>query len=225
MSDFHQHGPVTALPRLVARPIEDLEAQILRLTPKFPVSLVIPMVPSEMTRPALHRILCELSNVTYLHSLVISLNKATLEDYERAVEYFRPYPGNLVARLERVPGVAALLRRAATRRVVGRRARQGPRLLAGDGVPARGGEGRLHGLPRRRHRELRSGDARPSRPARARPDRRFRLRQGVLRALLRPPARAGDTAVRVPVARGLHPPDWRRPVHPLSLVIPVPAVG
>ena len=96
MSDFHQHGPVTALPRLVARPIEDLEAQILRLTPKFPVSLVIPMVPSEMTRPALHRILCELSNVTYLHSLVISLNKATLEDYERAVEYFRPYPGNLV---------------------------------------------------------------------------------------------------------------------------------
>lgn len=96
MSDFHQQGPVTALPRLVARPVEDLEAQILRLTPKFPVSLVIPMVPSEMTRPALRRILCELSKITYLHSLVISLNKASLEDYERAVEYFRPYPGNLV---------------------------------------------------------------------------------------------------------------------------------
>jgi glucosyl-3-phosphoglycerate synthase len=43
MSDFHQQGPVTALPRLVARPIEELEADILRLSRKFPVSLVIPM--------------------------------------------------------------------------------------------------------------------------------------------------------------------------------------
>jgi glucosyl-3-phosphoglycerate synthase len=95
MSDFHQHGPVTALPRLVARSVEDLEAEILPLTPKFPVSLVIPMIPSEMDRPALRGILAELCCVSYLHSVVVSLNKATLEDYERAVEYFRPYPGNL----------------------------------------------------------------------------------------------------------------------------------
>jgi glucosyl-3-phosphoglycerate synthase len=63
MSDFHQSGPVTALPRLVPRPIEDLEAHILKLTPKFPVSLVLPMVPSELDRPALARILDELISV------------------------------------------------------------------------------------------------------------------------------------------------------------------
>jgi glucosyl-3-phosphoglycerate synthase len=96
MSDFHQQGPVTALPRLVARPIEELEADILRLSRKFPVSLVIPMIPSEMGRPALRNILSELSEVPYLHSLVISLNKATLDDYERAVAYFADYPGHLV---------------------------------------------------------------------------------------------------------------------------------
>jgi len=105
MSDFHQHGPVTALPRLVNRPIEDLEAEILPLTPKFPVSLVIPMVPSELHRPALHGILDELCRVRYLHSLVVSLNKATLEDYERCVEYFRPYPGNLVIAWNESPAV------------------------------------------------------------------------------------------------------------------------
>lgn len=27
MSDFHQSGPVTALPRLLARPVEDLESR------------------------------------------------------------------------------------------------------------------------------------------------------------------------------------------------------
>jgi glucosyl-3-phosphoglycerate synthase len=96
MGDFHQSGPVTALPRLIDRPIEDLEAQILRLTPKFPVSLVLPMVPSEMDRPALAGILDELSEVRYLDSLVVSLNRATSDDYARTVKYFKRYPGQLV---------------------------------------------------------------------------------------------------------------------------------
>ena len=96
MSDFHQSGPVTALPRLVDRPVGDLESQILRLSSRFPVALVIPMVPGEMDRPALARILSELVEVPYLDTLVISLNKASQDDYARAVEYFRPYPGRKV---------------------------------------------------------------------------------------------------------------------------------
>ena len=71
----------------------ELEAAILRLTPKFPVSLVIPMIPSDLDRPALCRILDELCKVPYLDSLVISLNKATLADYARTVRYFERYPG------------------------------------------------------------------------------------------------------------------------------------
>ena len=105
MSDFHQHGPVTALPRLVDRPIEELEGEIARLARKFPVSLVLPMIPSEMARPALGTILRELHEVAYLHSLVISLNKATLDDYERAVAYFSDYPGNLVIVWNESPAV------------------------------------------------------------------------------------------------------------------------
>ena len=93
MSDFHQSGPVTALPRLVDRSVDDLESQILHLSRRFPVALLIPMVPDEMDRPALATILKELVQVPYLDTLVISLNKATHDDYVRAVEYFRPYPG------------------------------------------------------------------------------------------------------------------------------------
>jgi glucosyl-3-phosphoglycerate synthase len=96
MSDFHQSGPVTALPRLVDRPVGDLESQILRLSRRFPVALVIPMVPTEMDRPALARILSELAQVPYLDTLVISLNRATQEDYARATRYFEPYPGRKV---------------------------------------------------------------------------------------------------------------------------------
>ena len=63
MSDFHQSGPVTALPRLVDRSVDDLESQILRLSRRFPVALVIPMIPEEMDRPALAGILKELVEV------------------------------------------------------------------------------------------------------------------------------------------------------------------
>ncbi len=69
MSDFHQPGVVTALPRLRDRPIEDLEGEIRALTPKFPVALVLPMIPSEMDRPALAGILDELCQVDYLDTL------------------------------------------------------------------------------------------------------------------------------------------------------------
>jgi glucosyl-3-phosphoglycerate synthase len=110
MSDFHQNGPVTALPRLLARPVEELEADIIRLTPKFPVSLVIPMIPTELDRPALAGILAELCKVAYLHSLVISLNKATPRDYERTVRYFKAYPGDLVVVWNESPAVTQFLR-------------------------------------------------------------------------------------------------------------------
>jgi glucosyl-3-phosphoglycerate synthase len=105
MSDFHQHGPVTALPRLVPRPVEDLERQILALTPRFPVSLVLPMVPSEMDRPALARTLDELCRVEYLDSLVVSLNKATADDYRRTVKFFERYPGRQVIVWDDSPAV------------------------------------------------------------------------------------------------------------------------
>ena len=109
MSDFHQSGPVTALPRLVTRPVEELEAAIQELVPKFPVGLVIPMVPGEMDRPALGRIVDELCRTSYLHTLLISLNKATLEDYQRAVSYFERYPHRKVILWSEAPAVQQFL--------------------------------------------------------------------------------------------------------------------
>jgi len=111
MSDFHQSGPVTSIPRLVPRPIQDLEARILALQDRFPVALVIPMVPQEMERPALGRILDNLCEVSYLDTLLVSLNRATAEDYARAVDYFARYPGRKVILWSESPGVREFLRR------------------------------------------------------------------------------------------------------------------
>ncbi len=111
MSDFHQSGPVTALPRLVDRPVAELETKIEALSKRFPVALVIPMVPQEMDRPALAGILSELVEVGYLDTLVISLNRASLEDYQRATEYFKPYPGRKVIVWSESEAVSGFLQR------------------------------------------------------------------------------------------------------------------
>jgi glucosyl-3-phosphoglycerate synthase len=110
MSDFHQSGPVTALPRLASRPIEELEAQVGALARRLPVSLVLPLTPDEMDRPALARIVDELSHTTYLHSLVISLNRANVDDYHRACRYFDRYPGRRVIVWSESPAIQRFFR-------------------------------------------------------------------------------------------------------------------
>jgi len=109
VSDFHQFGPVTAIPRLVSRDPEEMERRIEELAARFPVTLVIPMVPAEMDRPALKRILDELCLVRWVDTLVISLNRATLEDYRRALAYFERYPGRKVVLWTESPAVAAFV--------------------------------------------------------------------------------------------------------------------
>jgi glucosyl-3-phosphoglycerate synthase len=114
MSDFHQSGPVTALPRLFSRPVEDLEAQVKKFTGRFPVSLVIPMVPAEMDRPALGRILGELKQVGYLDTLVISLNRASAWDYARALSFFASYSGRKVVLWNEAPAVEQFVEQMAS---------------------------------------------------------------------------------------------------------------
>jgi glucosyl-3-phosphoglycerate synthase len=87
--------------------VEELETRIQTLG--FPVALVIPMVPAEMDRPALSGILDELSAVTYLDSLVVSLNRASEGDFVRCLEFFERYPGRKVIVWNEAPAVQAFL--------------------------------------------------------------------------------------------------------------------
>jgi len=109
MSDFHQFGPVTALPRLVNRSVSEMESKILALTHRVPVALVLPMLPEEMDRPALAGILDELVRVPYLDTLLVSLNKATAADRERCHDYFVRYEGRKIILWNEAPEVQDFL--------------------------------------------------------------------------------------------------------------------
>ena len=62
-----------------------------------------------MERPALAGILDELCRVSYLDSLVLSLNHASFDDYHRALAYFERYPGRKVVLWNESPAVEAFV--------------------------------------------------------------------------------------------------------------------
>jgi glucosyl-3-phosphoglycerate synthase len=109
MSDFHQYGPVTSIPRLVARDLDEMEQRLEVLAQRFPVTVVIPLIPSEMDRPALAHILDELCAITWVDTLLLSLNHASLDDYHRATTYFERYPGRKVLLWNESPAVASFV--------------------------------------------------------------------------------------------------------------------
>jgi glucosyl-3-phosphoglycerate synthase len=109
MSDFHQYGPVTSIPRLVARDVDEMEQRLGVLAQRFPVTVVIPLIPSEMDRPALTHILDELCAIGWVDTLLLSLNHASLDDYHRALGYFERYPARKVLLWNESPAVVAFV--------------------------------------------------------------------------------------------------------------------
>jgi glucosyl-3-phosphoglycerate synthase len=90
MSDFHQRGPITTLPRLGTVDLARREEELVQLASSTPVGLVIPCLVTEMDQSALAGIVAELARVRYLDSVIVSLDRADEEGYRRAREYFRP---------------------------------------------------------------------------------------------------------------------------------------
>lgn len=88
MSDFHQRGPITTLPRLVTRDLATREQELTSFAHTTPLVLVIPCLISELEQPALAGILKELNLAPYLDTLLISLDRADADGYARALAYF-----------------------------------------------------------------------------------------------------------------------------------------
>jgi glucosyl-3-phosphoglycerate synthase len=108
MSDYHQRGPITTLPRLGARDLGTIERDLTAFARRTPLTLVIPCLVTEMDRPALAGMVRELAKVPYLGDVVISLDRADEAGFLRAREYFRALAHRTVVLWNDGPGVARL---------------------------------------------------------------------------------------------------------------------
>jgi glucosyl-3-phosphoglycerate synthase len=84
MSDFYQVGVVATFHRFNDDGVEWLEAELARYGQSRPIALVLPALASEFDGPALPRMLDELSRVTYLRRVELSLDRADRGQFERA---------------------------------------------------------------------------------------------------------------------------------------------
>lgn len=92
MADFHQNGIITTLHNLSRRPVEALEADLVRFARTRPMALVLPCLYSELEGPAMDNILQELCKVPYLSRIVIGLDRANEAEYRHALEFFSALP-------------------------------------------------------------------------------------------------------------------------------------
>jgi len=92
MGDFYQNGIITTLHDLDTRPIEELEAELLRFSSRRPMGLILPSLYSELEGEALPAILNELESVPYLEEIVIGLDRADESEYRAALEFFDRLP-------------------------------------------------------------------------------------------------------------------------------------
>ncbi len=92
MADFHQNGVITTLHNIAKRPLEDLESELEKFKSDRPMGLVLPSLYSELQTDALANIVEELTHVTYLNEIVIGLDRANLDEYKHALQYFGKLP-------------------------------------------------------------------------------------------------------------------------------------
>lgn len=92
MADFHQNGAITTLHNLSKRPVEYLEADLVRFAKWRPMGLVLPSLFSELKGPALDNIVEQLRLVPYLDQVVIGLDAANEDEFRHAIQYFERLP-------------------------------------------------------------------------------------------------------------------------------------
>ncbi|HEX8372689.1 MAG TPA: hypothetical protein VF585_07915 [Chthoniobacterales bacterium] len=86
MSDFHQRGLISTLPRLTGRSLEDIERQLVAFAVQNSIALILPCTLDDLRRPAMGEILRQVCATQYLSKIVVSINRATAADLPRIQE-------------------------------------------------------------------------------------------------------------------------------------------
>lgn len=110
MSDFCQNAVITTLQKLNARPVENLEAELKKISWKRKMVLLLPALVSEFDGEAMPRIIEELKQVEYLHKIVLSLDRATERQFRKVKTVMAELPSEVRVVWHDGPRIKALLR-------------------------------------------------------------------------------------------------------------------
>ena len=83
MADFFQNGIITTLQKVGNRSLEDLESELEEHAKRRNMVLLLPALYSEFETDAMKTIIRELKDVKYLHKIVLGLDRATKQEFEK----------------------------------------------------------------------------------------------------------------------------------------------
>ncbi|MFQ5602456.1 MAG: glycosyl transferase [bacterium] len=92
MADFHQTGALSTFHRFGTLDINKIEKELTKFSDHRPVTLILPAIYDELKGQALKLIIEELSNVNYLHQIIITMGRTNATEFAHAREYFASLP-------------------------------------------------------------------------------------------------------------------------------------
>jgi glucosyl-3-phosphoglycerate synthase len=92
MSDFFQPGVITTLHHLKKMNLERTEMELEFYSRYNPIALVLPSLYSELKEKALKTIVSEIKRVKYINQIIVTLGRASKEEFEHAKEFFSVLP-------------------------------------------------------------------------------------------------------------------------------------
>lgn len=95
MSDFVQTGVITTLHNLRTRSLDSLESELEQFSKKKKMALILPSLYSELEGPALEHIVKELESARYIDQIVVGLDRADADQFEKARHFFDNLPQRL----------------------------------------------------------------------------------------------------------------------------------
>lgn len=108
MVDFHQNGNIATLHNLRTRGLADMTYELETFAQTRKMSLILPCLYSELETEAMPNILAELAKVSYLHRIIIGLDKADEGQYRHARRFFEGLGQNHIVIWNDSPRMKAL---------------------------------------------------------------------------------------------------------------------
>jgi len=92
MADFFQNGVITTLQKLGSRSLEELEHELELFAQRRNMVLLLPSLYSEFEGPAMPKIVEELKKIRYLYKIVLSLDRASEEEFKKVKRIMSEIP-------------------------------------------------------------------------------------------------------------------------------------
>lgn len=108
MVDFHQNGNIATLHNLRTRSLEEMTYELETFAQTRKMSLILPCLYSELETDAMPNILSELAKVTYLHRVIIGLDRADADQFRHAKQFFEGLNQNHIVIWNDSPRMIAL---------------------------------------------------------------------------------------------------------------------